>query len=74
MTPVLACPVCFGATDGALVTGSTLGILTLLAVTVVILSAFGWFFLTLRARAAAAGPTAGQPLPVARVTREEQAC
>ena len=54
MTPFIACPVCFGATDGALVTGSTMGILALLLVTLAMLTAFGAFFLTLRRRAAAA--------------------
>jgi hypothetical protein len=54
MMPFIACPVCFGATEGALVTGSTLGILALLLVTVGVLGAFGAFFLTLRRRAQAA--------------------
>ena len=54
MTPFIACPVCFGATDGALVTGSTMGIVALLLVTLAMLTAFGAFFLTLRRRAAAA--------------------
>ncbi len=46
-----ACPVCFGAADGAMLQGSSMGILALLIVTVAMLGAFGLFFATLAARA-----------------------
>lgn len=49
-TPVLACPVCFGAPDSPQVKGMQMGILALLAVTVVMLGAFAGFFLYLRRR------------------------
>ena len=47
---VLACPVCFGATDAPMVRGSNLGILALLIVTALMLGAFGYFFRTLSRR------------------------
>jgi hypothetical protein len=49
-TPVLACPVCFGAPDSPQVKGMQAGILALLGVTVVMLGAFATFFLYLRRR------------------------
>jgi hypothetical protein len=48
--PALACPVCFGASDSLQFKGMQAGILALLAVTVVMLAAFGGFFLYLRRR------------------------
>jgi len=54
-----ACPVCFGAADGAMVKGSSMGILVLLIVTVVMLGAFGAFFAVLARRAKAADVNAG---------------
>ncbi len=48
-----ACPVCFGASDGPLLRGSSMGILALLVVTLGMFGAFGAFFLHLRRRAAA---------------------
>lgn len=48
---VLACPVCFGATETSLVDGTKLGILALLAVTLAVQGAFVGFFLYLRKRA-----------------------
>ena len=48
--PALACPVCFGAPDSPQVKGMQMGILALLAVTVVVLGAFAAFFLYLRRR------------------------
>jgi hypothetical protein len=49
-SPVLACPVCFGAPDSLQVRGMQMGILALLSVTVVVLGAFAAFFLYLRRR------------------------
>ena len=50
---VLACPVCFldGAEEAALVDGTKLGILALLAITLVVQGGFLGFFLYLRQRA-----------------------
>ena len=74
MTPFIACPVCFGATDGALVTGSTMGILALLLVTVGVLGAFAAFFLTLRRRAAAAAVADESAEGAAGLSAGTQAC
>jgi len=48
---VLACPVCFGAEESSMVDGTKLGVLVLLAVTLVVQSGFVAFFLYLRRRA-----------------------
>ena len=48
---VFACPVCFGAAETSMVDGTRLGILVLLAVTLVVQGAFAGFFLYLRKRA-----------------------
>ncbi|MGE3958282.1 MAG: hypothetical protein AB7H96_16330 [Vicinamibacterales bacterium] len=48
----LACPVCFGAGEGAMLQGSNMGILALLVVTLAMLGAFAAFFGTLARRAA----------------------
>jgi hypothetical protein len=48
---VLACPVCFGATETSIIDGTRLGILVLLAVTLAVQGAFAGFFLYLRRRA-----------------------
>jgi hypothetical protein len=50
---VLACPVCFGdgAEEAALVDGTKLGILALLAITLAVQGGFLGFFLYLRQRA-----------------------
>jgi hypothetical protein len=48
--PAVACPVCFGAPDSPQVKGMQMGILVLLAVTVVVLGSFAAFFLYLRRR------------------------
>ncbi len=55
-----ACPVCFGAADGPMLQGSSMGILALLIVTLAVLGAFGIFFATLakRARQATSGEKA----------------
>ncbi len=47
----LACPVCFGAQGTALVDGTKLGVLVMVAVTLVVQGAFVAFFLYLRKRA-----------------------
>ena len=48
---VFACPVCFAAEETSMVNGTRLGILALLAVTLVVQGAFVGFFLYLRNRA-----------------------
>jgi hypothetical protein len=45
---VLACVVCFGAADGALITSARLGVLVMVAVTCGVLAAFAAFFLRLK--------------------------
>lgn len=49
---VAACPVCFGAADGPMLRGSSMGILALLVVTLGMFAAFGAFFLHLARKAA----------------------
>lgn len=49
---LLACPVCFGASDGPMLRGSNMGVLALLVVTLGMLGVFGLFFRTLARRAA----------------------
>jgi hypothetical protein len=48
---VFACPVCFGAEETSMIDGAKLGILVLLAITLVVQGAFVGFFLYLRKRA-----------------------
>jgi hypothetical protein len=48
---VLACPMCFGAEETSMVGGTKLGVLVLLAVTLVVQGGFVAFFLYLRQRA-----------------------
>jgi hypothetical protein len=48
---VFACPVCFGAEETSMVDGTKLGILVLLAITLVVQGGFVAFFLYLRNRA-----------------------
>jgi hypothetical protein len=48
---VFACPVCFAAEETSMVNGTRIGILVLLAVTLVVQGAFVGFFLYLRNRA-----------------------
>jgi len=48
---VLACPVCFGAQETALVDGTKLGVLVMVIVTLLVQGAFVAFFLYLRNRA-----------------------
>ena len=56
----LACPVCFGVSDGPMLQGSNMGILALLLVTLTMLGVFGAFFYTLSRRASNAQDTAGE--------------
>lgn len=51
VTAAQACPVCFGAEDSTLVTGTKAGVWVMLAVTVAVQVAFAGFFLYLRRRA-----------------------
>jgi len=48
---VLACPMCFGAEETAMIDGTKLGILVMLAVTLAVQGGFVGFFLYLRRRA-----------------------
>jgi len=48
---VLACPVCFGAEETAMVDGAKLGVLVMLAITLAVQGGFVGFFLYLRKRA-----------------------
>ena len=48
---VLACPMCFGAQETTMVGGTKLGVLVMLAVTLVVQGGFVGFFLYLRKRA-----------------------
>ena len=50
-TPVLACPVCFGAEETSMIDGTKVGIFVLLALTLAVQGAFVAFFLYLRRRA-----------------------
>lgn len=50
-TSVLACPVCFGAEETALIDGTRLGILVMLGITVAVQGGFVAFFIHLRKRA-----------------------
>jgi heme/copper-type cytochrome/quinol oxidase subunit 2 len=48
---VLACPVCFGAEETAMVDGTKLGVMVMLAITLGVQGGFVGFFLYLRRRA-----------------------
>ncbi len=48
---VLACPVCFGAEETSMIDGAKLGVLVMLAITLVVQGGFVSFFLYLRKRA-----------------------
>ena len=50
-TTVFACPVCFGAEETTMVSGTRLGVMVMLGITVVMQGAFVGFFLYLRQRA-----------------------
>lgn len=51
--PVLACATCFGASDSDLAKGMNMGILSLLAVVIVVLGGIASFFIYLARRSAA---------------------
>ena len=48
---LLACPLCFGAEETSMIDGTKLGVLVLLAITLVVQGGFVAFFLHLRKRA-----------------------
>jgi hypothetical protein len=48
---VFACPLCFGAEETSMIDGTRLGVLVLLAITLVVQGGFLGFFLYLRKRA-----------------------
>ena len=50
-TSVLACPLCFGAQETSLVSGTQLGMLVLLGIILLMQGAFAGFFIYLRRRA-----------------------
>lgn len=67
--PVLACPVCFGASDTPAVQGAKMAIIALLGVTGSVLGAFGAFFVYLMRRARTA---AGVAAAVGQVEMHER--
>ena len=48
---VLACPMCFGAEETSMLDGTKIGVLVMLAITLVVQGGFAAFFLYLRRRA-----------------------
>jgi hypothetical protein len=48
---VFACPVCFGAEETSMIDGTKLGVIVMLAITLLVQGAFVGFFLFLRKRA-----------------------
>jgi len=50
-TRVLACPMCFGAEETAMIDGTKLGVLVMLAITLAVQGGFVGFFVYLRKRA-----------------------
>jgi len=50
-TSLLACPVCFGAEETPMIDGAKLGVLVMLAITLVVQGGFVGFFLYLRKQA-----------------------
>ncbi len=48
---VFACPVCFGAEETSMIDGAKLGVLVMLAITLVVQGGFVGFFIYLRKRA-----------------------
>jgi hypothetical protein len=47
---LVACTVCFGAADGALITSARLGVLVMVGVTCAVLSGFAVFFVRIARR------------------------
>jgi hypothetical protein len=60
VTALIACPVCFGASDAPMALATNMGVFMMLGVVVVMLASFAGFFLYLNRRArpfaAAGGP------------------
>lgn len=56
-----ACPVCFGAVHSPLLDSARLGVLAMVGVTLIVLAAFGAWFLRLRRLATAAEVAEEQP-------------
>ena len=50
-SPILACPVCFGAEETSMIDGAKLGVIVMLAITFAVQGGFVGFFLYLRKRA-----------------------
>ena len=50
-SPVLACPVCFGAEETSMISGAKIGVLVMLAILFAVQGGFVSFFLYLRKRA-----------------------
>ncbi len=48
---LLACPMCFGATDTSMIGGTKLGVLVMVAITLAVQAGFVGFFLYLRKHA-----------------------
>lgn len=71
----LLCPICFGASDAPMAQAMNWSVLTLLAITVVVLAVFGSFFVRLARRAEACADTAAgdreRGAPPARSARGE---
>jgi hypothetical protein len=51
VTALIACPVCFGASDAPMAVATNMGIIMMLGVVVVILASFAAFFVYLNRRA-----------------------
>jgi hypothetical protein len=53
MTALIACPVCFGASDAPMAVATNMGIFVMLGVVAVMLASFAGFFVYLNRRATA---------------------
>ena len=69
-TLLIACAVCFGASDSLQFKGMQVGILVLLAFTACMLGAFGAFFMYLRRRIQTAAGPAGHAAPASHGATE----
>lgn len=67
MTALIACPVCFGASDAPMAVATNMGIFLMLGVVAVILAGFASFFIYLSRRAKAAADD--RPAAAARPER-----
>lgn len=54
---LFACPVCFGAADGPMLTSARLGVVVMAAITCALLAAFAAFFVRIGRRAGTAAHT-----------------